>query len=70
MLTLFEAGAEVLLIVLLCSSFQALLGFFGMLGGGFGVHNMHVVNTARPMSPDVLMSRPPSTPLVLQRIPF
>ena len=52
-LTLFEAGSEVLLLLLLLSSFQELIGGFGMLGGGVSIHNTHVVNTVHPLCPDL-----------------
>ena len=51
--TLFEAGIEVLTLLLLHRGLRALLGFFGLLGGGVHIHNMHVTNTVRPLRPEV-----------------
>ena len=50
---MFEAGVEVLLLLLLLSGFQALLGFFLLVGGGISIHYTHVVNTVRPLCPEV-----------------
>ena len=49
MTTMFEAGVEVLLLLLLLSGFQALLGFFLLVGGGISIHYTHVVNTVRTL---------------------
>ena len=48
---LFEAVAKVLLLILLLSGFQALLGGFGLLGDGVSIHNTHFVNTVYPLCP-------------------
>ena len=50
-LTLFEAGVKVLLLLLLLSSFQEILGVYGLVGGGISIHDTHVVNTVRPLRP-------------------
>ena len=50
---LFEAGVGVLLIILLLRSFQALLGIFRLVGGGVSIHDTHVVNTLRPLCPEI-----------------
>ena len=51
MLKCFEAGIEIIVILLLLRGFQALLGVFGLVGGGFSIHNTHIVNTVRPLRP-------------------
>ena len=48
---MFEAGVEVLLLLLLLSIFQALFGVFNLIGGGLGIHDMHVVNTVCLLRP-------------------
>ena len=50
---LFEEGVKVLLLLLLLSSFQALIGCFGLVGGGVSIHNTHVVNTVLPLRQEV-----------------
>ena len=51
--TLFEAGVEVLLIILLLGSFQALLGVLVLLEGDVSIHYTYVMNTVRPLRPEV-----------------
>ena len=48
-MTPFEAGAKILLFFRLISGFQALLGVFGLVGGGISIHDTHVVNTFHPL---------------------
>ena len=50
---LFEAGTEILLFLLLLRGFQALLGGFGLVGGGSNIHGTHVINTFRSLHPDI-----------------
>ena len=50
---LFEAGVKVLLLIILLSGLQALLGGFGQVGGGVHIHATHVVNTVRLLRPKV-----------------
>ena len=50
---MFEAGVRLLFILLLLRSFQAILGFFGLVGGGVSIHGTHVVNTVCPLNPEV-----------------
>ena len=49
----FEAGVEVILIILLLSSFQALLGVLVLLEGDVSIHYTYVMNTVRPLRPEV-----------------
>ena len=71
MTTLFETGVKVLLLIFLLSGFQALLRGFGMVGGGVIIHDMHVVNTVRPLHSEVSNEEiPDQISLVLQRGPF
>ena len=58
-MTLFESGVEVLLILLLLSGFQALLGIFGLLVDGVSIHDTHVVNTVYPLCPEVSCEETP-----------
>ena len=51
--TLFEAGFKVLLIILFFSGFQALLGGFGLVGGGVSIHHMHIMNTVHTLRTEV-----------------
>ena len=51
--TLFEASVKIILILLLLSGFQALLGGFGLVGGGVSIHEIHVVDTVHPLNPEV-----------------
>ena len=68
---LFEAGIEVLLLILLLSGFQALLVVFGLVGGGVIIHDTHVMNTVSPLGSDVSDENIPlQISLVLQRGPF
>ena len=50
--TLFEVGVKILLFLLLLSSFQALLRVFVLVGGVVSIHDTHVVNTVRTLSPE------------------
>ena len=50
--TLLEASVNILFLILLLSGLQALLGGFGLVGGGVSIHNNHVVNTICPMRPE------------------
>ena len=50
---LFEAGVNILLLLCLLSGFQAVLGGFGMVGGGISIHDTHVVNNIRPLLTEV-----------------
>ena len=69
--TLFEAGVNVLLLLLILSAFQALLGGFVLVGGGVSIHFMHAVNTLPPLSPGVYDEEIPlQILLVLLRGPF
>ena len=43
--TLFEAGADIPLFILLFRGFHAPLDGFGHLGVGVSIHKTHVVNT-------------------------
>ena len=71
MLTLFEAGVEVLTLLLLLRGLQALIGVFGLVGVEFSIHDMHVVNTVYPLCPEVSDEEIPfQLPLVLHRGPF
>ena len=51
--TLFEAGNKVLLLLLILSSSRALIGVFGLVGGGVSIHNMNSMNTVHPLCPEV-----------------
>ena len=51
--TLFKSGVEVLLLLLLLGGLQALLGDFGLVVGGVSIHDMHVMNTVRPLLSEV-----------------
>ena len=50
---LFVADVKVISILLLLRSFQALLGVFGLVGGGVSIHGTHVVNTVCTLHPEV-----------------
>ena len=50
---MFEAGVNILLLLCLLSGFQAVLGGFGMVGGGISIHDTHVVNTVRTLNTEV-----------------
>ena len=50
---LFEAGVKIILHILLLRGFQALLGGFGLVGGGYNIHDTHVMSTVRPLRPEV-----------------
>ena len=50
---LFEASVNIILIILLLGGFQALLGCFGLVGGGVSIHEIHVVDTVHPLNPEV-----------------
>ena len=68
---MFEAGVEVIILLLFLGGFQELLGDFGLVGGGVSIHETHVVNTVRSLRPEVsdeeiLLH----TPLIIQRIPI
>ena len=67
---LFEAGIEVLLLILLLRGFQALLLGFGLIRGSVGIHDTHVANTVRPLIPDIYDEDIPlQLPLFLLRGP-
>ena len=51
--TLFEAGVNIFFLLRLLSGFQEIIGGFGLVGGGASIHDMHVVNAARPLRPEV-----------------
>ena len=53
MLKCFEAGIEIIVILLLLRGFQALLGVFGLVGGGVSIHDTHVINTVCTLRPKV-----------------
>ena len=70
MLTIFEAGVEVLLLLLLLNGFQTLLGGFVLLGGGVSIDYMHFVNTVHPLHPKIYDEEIPLCfSLVLRRRP-
>ena len=48
---LVETIMEVILLLLPISSLEALLGGFGFVVDGVGIHGMHVVNTVCPLRP-------------------
>ena len=65
------AGFKIILILLLISGFQALLGFFVLVGFGIGIHDTHVVNNVRPLHQEVSTEETPlNLPLVFRREPF
>ena len=41
--TLFEAGVKALILILLISNLQAILGGFGMVVGGVSIHYTHII---------------------------
>ena len=49
----FESGVELLLILLLLRSSQALIGVFGLVRGGVSILDTHVMNTVCPLCPEV-----------------
>ena len=53
MSTLFEAGVEIILLIILIRSFQALLEGFGLVVGGVSIHGTHAINTVYPLRPEV-----------------
>ena len=68
---LFEAGVDILLLLILVSVFQELLGGFGLVGGGASIHDTHVMNTFLPLIPKVYDEEIPlHISLVLRRVPF
>ena len=68
---LFEAVIEILLFLLLIRGFQALLRFLGMLGDEISIQDPHVVNSVRPLHPEVFDEEIPlQLSLVLRRGPF
>ena len=50
---LFKSGVKVILILLLFRNFQELIRGFGPVGGGVIIQNTHVMNTVRPLYPEV-----------------
>ena len=69
--TLFEAGVNIIIFLILLSILQALLGVFGLVGGGVSIHDTHVVNTVRPLHPEVSdEDNPLQLYLVLRMEPF
>ena len=50
---MFESGTKILLFLFLFSSFQALLGVLVLIGSGVSIHDTHVLNNVRPLSPEV-----------------
>ena len=61
---LFELDIKIILRLL--SVFQALLGGLGLVGGGASIHDTHVVNTVRPLRPEVSDEE---TPLQIYLVP-
>ena len=53
MLTLFEAGVDILIFIRFLSGFQALFGGFGLVVGGTSIHDTHFMNTVRLLLPEV-----------------
>ena len=51
--TLFEAGVNILILLLPLSGFQALFRGVGMVGGGISIHDTHVMNTVHPLRSEV-----------------
>ena len=49
--TLFEAGVDILLLLLLLRSFQEILGFLGLVGGGVSINDTFIVNTVHTLRP-------------------
>ena len=50
---LVDTSMYVLLLLISLSSIKAILVFFEFMGDGVGVNNKHVVDTVRPLSPEV-----------------
>ena len=50
---MFEAVVEIILLLLLLSFFQTLIRGFGLVGGGVSIHDTYVVNSVRPLRPEV-----------------
>ena len=68
---LFEAGIEVLHLILLLSGLQALLGGCGQVGEAVHIHDTHFVNTVRTMRTKVPDQEIPlQLLLVFRRGPF
>ena len=68
---MFESGVKVLPLLLLLVGLQALLGVFGLGGGGVRINYTHVVNTVCTLSPEVSDKQIPcQILLILQRLLF
>ena len=50
---MFEASVKIILILLFLSGFKALLGVFGLVGGGVSIHDIRAVDTVCPLNPEV-----------------
>ena len=62
---------EILLLIILVGVFQELLRGLGLVGGGFSIHDTHVMNTFLPLIPKVSDEEIPlQISLVLRRVPF
>ena len=51
--TLFVADVEIILLIILIRGFQAVLGVFGLVGGGVSIHTTNAVNTVRPLGTEI-----------------
>ena len=49
----FEAGVDLLHLLILISCFQALIRVSGLVGGGVSIHDTHFMNNFRPLYPEV-----------------
>ena len=48
---LIGTSVEVLLLLLLLDSLQAIISFFGLVGDGVSINDTHVVNNVCPLCP-------------------
>ena len=50
---LFESGVNILLFIVLLSGIQTLIRYLGLVGGGFSIHDTHIMNTILLLHPEL-----------------